>query len=472
MSRPAARALIVLVALGHATFFIIYQRPDWQTQWADQAGYIMLGRALADTGHFTRYPDAPHYVPEVLRTPGYPFFVALVDRMAGNGHLQVAIAQAGVFAAICLLVYAMARLVASNGVALAAGLVTALYSPLPYYAALTLTEVFTTFLVTLGVYLWLRTLRGGYAIAVAAGVALASASLTRPSFQYLPVALVMFAWVPLVNVPRDGAVRRRSLLMLIVFAAALSPMVLYNVVYSNRITFAPPAAGIGRTLWEGTWQIAFPGRVQATLTRFADTTQDRAALDHSVQTYAAEVHEDAAPMLRYVHQWQDIRRIWDTPRDPLERATARVEADSEYGRVAIENIRRDPVRHIWRRVTRGVVLLWITEIPVRYSDINRLPPVAIRAMWLAQALLMVGAIIGVYVLWQDGARADASALAAVILYVTAVHAVLYSEARYALPAKPVVLLLATVAAARVVRGNKPARAPRGRLSPSQSQTEV
>ena len=40
---------------------------------------------------------------------------------------------------------------------------------------------------------------------------------------------------------------------------------------------------------------------------------------------------------------------------------------------------------------------------------------------------------------------EAGAFAALIVYVTAVHAVLYSEARYALPAKPVVLLLATVA---------------------------
>ena len=58
---------------------------------------------------------------------------------------------------------------------------------------------------------------------------------------------------------------------------------------------------------------------------------------------------------------------------------------------------------------------------------------------------MVAAMAGVYVLWRRGARTEAAAFAALIVYVTAVHAVLYSEARYALPAKPVVLLLATVA---------------------------
>ena len=131
MSRSFARTLIVLVALAHATFFIIYQSPDWPTQWTDQAGYTRLGGALAKTGRFTRYPDYPRYVPEVLRTPGYPIFVAAVNRTIGEGRLPVASAQAAVFAAICLLVYAMARLVENDRVALAAGLAPPLYPTLP-----------------------------------------------------------------------------------------------------------------------------------------------------------------------------------------------------------------------------------------------------------------------------------------------------------------------------------------------------
>src|SRR5438093_5743167 len=109
MSRAFARTVIVLVALAHATFFIIYQSPDWRTEWTDQDGYTRLGLALADTGRFTRYPYHPHFVPEVIRTPGYPLFVAAVYRGMGQGRLPVAIAHAAVFAAICLLVSALAR---------------------------------------------------------------------------------------------------------------------------------------------------------------------------------------------------------------------------------------------------------------------------------------------------------------------------------------------------------------------------
>lgn len=466
MSRSFARALIVVVALAHATFFIVYQSPDWPTQWTDQAGYTRLGEALAKTGRFTRFPFYPRYIPEALRTPGYPAFVALVNLTIGQGQLPVAIAQAMVFAAICLIVYAMTRLVASDNVAFGAGLATALFPPLPYFVALTLTEVFITFLVTAAMYLWLRALREGGGWIVAAGVALAAAALTRPSFQYLAVALAAFACV---IAPRGRFAVRRSLLLIAVTLLGVAPWIAYNVVYFNVVALSPPAAGVGRTLWEGSWQVALPGREQATLTHLAETVWDRAALDRAVTAYAAETGLDAELPLRYVHQWQDVRRMWDAPTDPWERVLARIAADHEYGRLARENISRGPAQHIWRRLTRGLALLWITEIPVRYTDINRLPTVTIRAIWLAQAVLLVLAAAGLVALWLLGGRAEAGAFAALVVYVTAVHAVLYSEARYAMPAKPVVLILATLAVARL---GGPFSTRWHRLPPSQSQTEA
>jgi len=52
---------------------------------------------------------------------------------------------------------------------------------------------------------------------------------------------------------------------------------------------------------------------------------------------------------------------------------------------------------------------------------------------------------------------------ALVVYVTAVHTPLYSEARYSLPAMPIVLLLATMGTAAIGR-RKSAR----KLPPSQS----
>ena len=87
---------------------------------------------------------------------------------------------------------------------------------------------------------------------------------------------------------------------------------------------------------------------------------------------------------------------------------------------------------------------------MRYSDINRLAPSTIRAIWLPQAAVMGLAVWGVVVVVGRGARTAAYAMAALIVYVTAVHTPLYSEARYSLPAMPIVLLLATAAVAEII----------------------
>jgi hypothetical protein len=107
---------------------------------------------------FTRAPDYPQFVPEAGRTPGYPVFLAAVERALGPGHLAIAIAQAGLFVMICLAICRVGKLVATPTEAAAAGLITALYPPLPYFGALAMSEVLTVAAVTLGILFWVQTL--------------------------------------------------------------------------------------------------------------------------------------------------------------------------------------------------------------------------------------------------------------------------------------------------------------------------
>jgi hypothetical protein len=102
--------------------------------------------------------------------------------------------------------------------------------------------------------------------------------------------------------------------------------------------------------------------------------------------------------------------------------------------------------HQLTRMARGAFILWAGEIPFRYSDINRLPPVLIRLCWLIQAALLGAAMVGIYALFRPFPAA-ACMLAAPIVYVTVVHVPLLTEARQSLPAQPVLLVLATVGSA-------------------------
>ncbi len=157
---PVRRALwiVCLVATLHGLFFIWYQSRDWTTLWTDQDGYRRLGQVLAATGKFTRFPDATPFVPEVLRTPAYPMFVAIIYKLFGVGQVPVALAQTALFVGISLLVFAIARPVTSERTALFAALLTALFPAIPYFVPLVMTEVWTTLWFTMTMWLALRTL--------------------------------------------------------------------------------------------------------------------------------------------------------------------------------------------------------------------------------------------------------------------------------------------------------------------------
>src|SRR6266496_3573759 len=156
MCRVNARRRVMLacvIAVLHGAFFIWYQRPDWRTQWTDQEGYERLGTALATTGTFTSYPNSERFIPEVIRTPAYPAFLAVVYRLFGTDQIYVAAVQTSLFVMICLLVFAIARRVTSESVAATAALATALFPPIPYFGALIMTEVWTTLLFAASVWL-------------------------------------------------------------------------------------------------------------------------------------------------------------------------------------------------------------------------------------------------------------------------------------------------------------------------------
>ena len=447
MTGVSARRKVTLacfIAVLHGLFFIWYQRPDWTTEWSDQRGYSRLGQALANTGQFTPDPGRTPFVPEVIRTPAYPAFLAIIYRLFGVHHVVVSLAQIGLFVAICLLVFAIARRVASESIAANAALATALFPPIPYFGALIMTEVWTTFLFTTAMVLAVRGLgRRGFGTFAALGFVLALTALSRPAFVLFPIGLAAIGVVIFpILVVRPRPTLGHWTVMLVVFAASMLPWFAYNYQTMGRLTLSP-AGGAGRGVWEGSWQAKWSGRLQSDLTRLAETVDGRAALDRSVETIAVRERLPAEPMLEYVHQWQDIHRIWANPADPYEGAMSRIAADQAYLRVGLDNTRRDDALHQIKRVARGVFILWAGEIPFRYSDINHLPAAVIRGCWLLQVLLCAAALVGAYALARVQ-PAGACLLAAPIVYITAVHLPFLTEARQSLPAQPVLLIFATI----------------------------
>lgn len=443
--------VICTVALAHAAAFIVHQRPDWGSEvaWTDQGGYQRLGEVLATTGQFTRYPDARVFVPEVIRTPGYPAFVAAVYLVFGVGNqMAVAAAQAVVFALLCLLVLALARRVTDDRTATGAALLTALFSPLPYFGALALTELWTAFVATIALLVLVRAAQTrAVRIYAVAGVLLSLTTLIRPAFVLLPFFLAIA--VPLlIREQRQARAVRGWAVLALTAAVTLMPWFAYNYVHLGQITLSP-AGGVGRGTWEASWQGRWAGRTQAALTEAATTAVTRDELDGRVRAIAAETGSDPGLMLSYVHEWRDIHDLWDTPTDPAERARARMAADQAYLAAGLAHIRADPAGHVIRRLTRGPFVLWAAEIPIRYSLINSVPTLVIRAIWLAQVVLLVLAALGAIHLYRRGRQLEAALLVLPLVYVTGVHLPLLCEARQSLPVKPLVLVLAAIGVAHL-----------------------
>ena len=445
VKRPALFA-ICAIALIHAALYIVYQASDRQAMvnWSDQRGYQRLGENLAVTGQFTRYAGTETFTPEVIRTPGYPAFVAVIYKVFGVGNnTAVAVAQAFVFAAICLLVFALVKRAWHPRAAVLAATLTSLYSPMPYFGALVVTELWTAFVLTAAmVFLVRATQVGALRDFALAGMLLSATTIVRPAFVLMPFFFAMAVPV-LVRTQRTVPRLKGWGVLTLTAGLTLLPWFTYNYVNLGRFTLSP-AGGIGRGLWEGSWQGQWPGRIQAELTHLAETTADRQELNRLVEARAAETGLPPSPMLQYVGEWRDVRFIWDTPTDPMERVRARVAADSEYLRYALIRMRGDPVGHVRRHVVRGLFILWAAEIPIRYGDINAMPTLVIRGIWLVQVVLLLVAAWGAVVLARGGRWLEAVMLTLPIIYVTGVHLPLLCEARQSLPVKPVVLALASV----------------------------
>jgi hypothetical protein len=162
---------------------------------SDTASYLEPGRNLLLHGRFIA--DG---VPDLVRTPGYPLFLALTS-LAGFPAAAVANVLLSVFSVI--LVWRLGWVVfREERIALIAAWFFA-FEPLTLiFSSVLLSEMLFLTLFLLCMERLAEFLRGRrLRVLAAAGLWLAAATLVRPITYYLPVALAMGVFVALVRVP-------------------------------------------------------------------------------------------------------------------------------------------------------------------------------------------------------------------------------------------------------------------------------
>ena len=197
---PAFRPFLVLMVLGLTfralAWWFLMDRPERFLE-VDSFSYLNPARALAETGRFSVSPDQPE-VPERVRTPGYPLWLAFWIKLTGAGVAGLSAGQWLLFAATLALTYALgARLWGPRAGLAAAAFVTV--DPVnALYGLKILPEPLATLLTLVFAWTMLRYLETGGArrFGLAAGTALGLATLVRPTTLYfLPLLLGFAAWV-------------------------------------------------------------------------------------------------------------------------------------------------------------------------------------------------------------------------------------------------------------------------------------
>lgn len=181
----------------------------------DSFKYERPALALLEIGRFSCDPARPAE-PEVVRTPGYPVFIAAVYAVVGRNAVAVIVAQILLSAGTLLITWRLAARRFDEAVAAGAVAVAAVDPISFFYSQVLLTETVFTFLVVAALFFVTRWFDepGRRPWSLAAGVALALAAHVRPLAYYLIVPVVA-AFVA-------GAIRRR-LPARVIAAGALAP---------------------------------------------------------------------------------------------------------------------------------------------------------------------------------------------------------------------------------------------------------
>ncbi len=192
------------------------------------------------------YGTSANTVPAFDRGPMYPCIVAVIFKLSGGANiLAVQLFQAVCHAFTCILTFLLALELFNRRIARIAQLMCAFHPLLIWYTARILIESVNTLLFTLalvGVLAFVR--RPSYLSALAMGVLVGIASLTKSIALYIPVAAGLYHMLV-----RGKNIIPKLLFSLVVTLAVIFPWTIRNYVVSSEIV--PVHTSLGLNMVQG-----------------------------------------------------------------------------------------------------------------------------------------------------------------------------------------------------------------------------
>ncbi|HXF51946.1 MAG TPA: glycosyltransferase family 39 protein [Dehalococcoidia bacterium] len=255
---------VFLLALALRLALIGYVNPDPRDgRFDDSVWYDFSARSIAAGKGYVwdptiwkladgspAYPNDTEVGPSALWPPGYPAFLAAIYKVTGGSLLAGKVANAALGAATALLAFLIARRLFGDVAGAVAGVLVAFLPSHALFTALTMSEVFFTFLLALTAYLTLQWVFGEagprrWQLA-ALGFLTGVAALTRGELAAFP--LVLF----LLFLARSRSWRTAlgwTALAVVGMSIAFAPWVLRNRIQMDA--WIPGTTGVGRVMLQG-----------------------------------------------------------------------------------------------------------------------------------------------------------------------------------------------------------------------------
>lgn len=417
MRQPASRyvlVIVILVAMIPGIVSVMLASPGISS--GDGPGYNRLAINLLVHHVYSASSQAP-YEPTMYRTPGYPVFLAVIYAVAGYSLLAVRCVQLLLLWLSAWLIGWIASRFFGRSTALISSCLTLIYLPLVAFVPLYLTEIVSSFLLILGLLIYLQGDDEKAWISGLAGLVFALLVLVRPSYLLFPFFLVaVLLWDRRHN-PR--LVIRRAGFLLIGFLVPISIWAARNTYIAQQPVGISTEAGIN--LYQSALQYAG-------IFSYRKTGADWVRL--------GETYSDLAKSIR-------LKARADRPSDAPEEVRLAIALDADFKEMAVKTFREYGIPHPSQNLMKRMAYLW----GMGGDSDGRLRLIELVEEYLFMALV----VIGIWLL-----RSKRNALIFFLLpgiYVTLLHCVFQVESRYSLQARCLLLPIAAYALGAVIHSS-------------------
>lgn len=383
-------AVVILVLIGLVFRFLLIELIP-QGFMLDQGEYHQVAEGILQNGIFV----------SSYRTYGYPILLALVYRFFGTeATLPWKVLQIVLDTAVGLLVFAIAkRLFRNFSLAFIAAMITMLNPFTAAYTGVRLSEVSAIFLMTATYFLTLEYIRTQRTVTLLIlALTIGFLPQVRPSFVLFSVVAMLYM---LLRLRRIAGFRRRTVLVLLSVSTFILPF-LYNIVGNVRAfnSFSPLTA---HNMFIREFYISlFTGNGDL-LTSFPQEVRD-IYQEYTVMTFP------------------EYRRVMQ----------------EKYWNLAVAYIRTNPHAFFVRRVQK---LWYVWEKHRIYPYTNTYPRAFDPVVYWGNVAFLAVSVIGLAQFIKTATRPYARLfgylVAALIVYISVIHAFTFTTGRFSLPAYPV-----------------------------------